>query len=205
MSLRRSPEVQVHLRPVGRRAGSHRADPPGAQGRGGGAAPAAGEPPPTSRPPTTAAGRRDAAERRHAAEDTACRSRSPARRHARRLRFVVASHQRPDGDAVGSAMAMALALRALGKAADVVMDAPPPHFLQPFPGVGSHPRHARGRPRPYDAALIMECSTLDRTGVDRPRPIAGAEHRSPSRQHAATAPSTGSTNRRRRAARWCSR
>ncbi len=50
-------------------------------------------------------------------------------------RFVVASHQRPDGDAIGSAMAMALALRALGKEATVVTDAIPPVFLQPFPGV----------------------------------------------------------------------
>ena len=52
-------------------------------------------------------------------------------------RFVVASHQRPDGDAIGSAMAMALALRAIGKEATVVTDASPPVFLQPFPDVSS--------------------------------------------------------------------
>lgn len=79
-------------------------------------------------------------------------------------RFVVASHQRPDGDAIGSAMAMALALRALGKDAVVVTDAIPPVFLQPFPDVaGIHisPEITEA----FDAALIMECSELSRTGV----------------------------------------
>ena len=79
-------------------------------------------------------------------------------------RFVVASHQRPDGDAIGSAMAMALALRDVGKEAIVVTDAIPPVFLQPFPEVDS----IRITPEvsdTFDAALIMECSDLSRTGV----------------------------------------
>ena len=79
-------------------------------------------------------------------------------------RFVVASHQRPDGDAIGSAMAMALALRAIGKEATVVTDAIPPVFLQPFPEVPSI-RIAPEVTETYDAALIMECSELSRTGV----------------------------------------
>jgi len=83
-------------------------------------------------------------------------------KHGRR--FVIASHQRPDGDAIGSAMAMALALRGLGKEATVVTDAIPPVFLQPFPDVDS----IRITPEitdTFDAALIMECSDLTRTGV----------------------------------------
>ncbi len=79
-------------------------------------------------------------------------------------RFVVASHQRPDGDAIGSAMAMALALRAMGKDAAVVFDAAPPAFLQPFPGVNGI-QLTTSVTEPYDAALIMECSELSRTGV----------------------------------------
>ena len=77
---------------------------------------------------------------------------------------MVASHQRPDGDAIGSAMAMALALRALGKEAIVVTDAIPPVFLQPFPGVDG----IQITPEihdVFDAALIMECSEVSRTGV----------------------------------------
>jgi bifunctional oligoribonuclease and PAP phosphatase NrnA len=92
-------------------------------------------------------------------------------------RFVVASHQRPDGDAIGSSMAMALALRAVGKEAIVVTDAIPPVFLQPFPEVES----IRILPEvsdSFDAALIMECSDLSRTGVkglDR-SPVMNIDH-----------------------------
>ena len=92
-------------------------------------------------------------------------------------RFVVASHQRPDGDAIGSAMAIALALGAAGKDAIVVTDAIPPAFLQPFPevaGIQITPE-VTGT---FDAALIMECSELARTGVrglDR-SPVMNIDH-----------------------------
>ena len=79
-------------------------------------------------------------------------------------RFVIASHQRPDGDAVGSAMAMALALVALGKEATVVTDAPLPSFLQPFPGTADI-LITKEVTVAYDAAIIMECSDLSRTGI----------------------------------------
>jgi phosphoesterase RecJ-like protein len=92
-------------------------------------------------------------------------------------RFVVASHQRPDGDAIGSSFAMALALRALGKDAIVVADAIPPVFLQPFPAVESI-RITPQVSEAFDAALIMECSELSRTGIaglDR-SPVMNIDH-----------------------------
>ncbi|MGQ0735786.1 MAG: DHH family phosphoesterase [Acidobacteriota bacterium] len=92
-------------------------------------------------------------------------------------RFVVSSHQRPDGDAIGSAMGMALALQALGKDAFVVMDAEPPPFLQPFPEV-SKIRVTSHVDETCDGALIMECSALERTGVaglDR-SPVLNVDH-----------------------------
>jgi len=52
-----------------------------------------------------------------------------------RQRFIISSHARPDGDAVGSQMAMALALTALGKSVRVVDKDPPPPPLRDFPGV----------------------------------------------------------------------
>ena len=79
-------------------------------------------------------------------------------------RFLVSSHQRPDGDAIGSAVGFALALRELGKQAEVVMDAAPPHFLRPFPAV-EEIRIAATVNDVTDGAIIMECSSLDRTGV----------------------------------------
>jgi phosphoesterase RecJ-like protein len=92
-------------------------------------------------------------------------------------RFVIASHQRPDGDAIGSAMAMALALRAIGKEAIVVTDAMPPAYLQPFPEVAGL-LIAPDITMTFDAALIMECSELARTGVtglDR-SPVLNIDH-----------------------------
>ncbi|MEP6783926.1 MAG: bifunctional oligoribonuclease/PAP phosphatase NrnA [Acidobacteriota bacterium] len=82
----------------------------------------------------------------------------------RGTRFIVASHARPDGDAIGSAMAMALALRGLGKEATVVTDRIPPVFLQPFPGVDGI-QITPEVTATFDAALIMECGDLSRTGV----------------------------------------
>jgi len=92
-------------------------------------------------------------------------------------RFIVASHARPDGDAIGSAMAMALALGAMGKHATVVTDGVPPVFLQPFPGVDAI-QIVPEIHETFDAALIMECSDLARTGVtglDR-SPVMNIDH-----------------------------
>ena len=52
-----------------------------------------------------------------------------------RRRFLLTSHARPDGDSIGSQLAMAYALKALGKEAVLVnRDVPPAHYFD-FPGV----------------------------------------------------------------------
>jgi bifunctional oligoribonuclease and PAP phosphatase NrnA len=79
-------------------------------------------------------------------------------------RFIVSSHERPDGDAIGSGLALVYALRALGKDAHMVLCEAPPPFLQPFPGVDGI-RIASRVDETYDAAIVMECGTLARTGV----------------------------------------
>jgi len=79
-------------------------------------------------------------------------------------RFLVTSHQRPDGDAIGSAVGMVLALRALDKQATALFDAAPPAFLQPFPDV-ENLRITSDVSETADAVLVMECSTLDRCGI----------------------------------------
>ena len=92
-------------------------------------------------------------------------------------RFYVTSHQRPDGDAIGSAVGMALALQALGKQVTVVMDAVPPSFLQPFPHVDAI-RATTEITDTADAVLVMECSSLARTGIaglDR-SPVINIDH-----------------------------
>jgi phosphoesterase RecJ-like protein len=81
-----------------------------------------------------------------------------------RRRFVLSSHSRPDGDSIGSQLAMAYALRLLGKEAEIVNADPAPAPLMAFPGVPD----IRIAPRvegEFDAAIIMECGDLKRTGV----------------------------------------
>jgi bifunctional oligoribonuclease and PAP phosphatase NrnA len=81
-----------------------------------------------------------------------------------RTRFVLSSHARPDGDSIGSQLAMAYALRALGKQVEVVNADPAPPPLMQFPGVLDI--HIAPRVEgEFDAAIIMECGDLARTGV----------------------------------------
>jgi phosphoesterase RecJ-like protein len=83
----------------------------------------------------------------------------------RRRSFVLTSHVRPDGDAIGSALAMAYALRALGKRVRVVSRDEPPAALMMFPGVPSIEVLERVDD-PGDAVIVMECGDLKRTGVE---------------------------------------
>jgi phosphoesterase RecJ-like protein len=81
-----------------------------------------------------------------------------------RRRFVLSSHSRPDGDSIGSQLAMAYALRAMGKEVSVVNADPAPPPLMQFPGVPDI-RIAPEAQGEFDAAIIMECGDLARTGV----------------------------------------
>jgi len=82
----------------------------------------------------------------------------------RRQRFVIASHVRPDGDAVGSSLAMAYALRQLGKQVRVVSRDQPPAPMLVFPGVAEIEVTSQVND-PGDAVLVMECGDLNRTGI----------------------------------------
>ena len=77
---------------------------------------------------------------------------------------MIASHVRPDGDAIGSQLAMAYALRALGKEARIVNRDPPPLPLLSFPGVADI-EIAERIDDTGDAVIVMESGDLSRTGV----------------------------------------
>ena len=88
----------------------------------------------------------------------------------RRQRFLVTSHARPDGDSIGSQLAMAFALDRLGKEVRIVnADAAPDHY-QDFPGMDRIEIVERVDSSTADAVIVMECGDLARTG------IAGLEH-----------------------------
>jgi len=84
-------------------------------------------------------------------------------------RFLVTSHANPDGDAIGSTLGLARVLRSLGKSARVwIRDAVPALYAQ-LPGaaaihVGVEP--PAGFPQTFDAVVVLECPSLDRTGLE---------------------------------------
>ena len=84
-------------------------------------------------------------------------------------RFLVCSHMRPDGDAVGSMLAMRMLLEQLGKQADLVTADPIPNVHRELPGAGEI-RTAVRIEGSYDAAILLECDGLERTrllGLER--------------------------------------
>jgi phosphoesterase RecJ-like protein len=82
----------------------------------------------------------------------------------RRQRFLLTSHARPDGDSIGSQLAMAFALEALGKDVRIVNADPAPDHYQDFPGM-ERIEIASQVAADVDAVIVMECSDLSRTGV----------------------------------------
>ena len=69
-----------------------------------------------------------------------------------RQSFVLTSHARPDGDALGSQMALAFALRALGKQVRLIDRDPMPAPYRHLPGVERdrvRRRRVTARPTPW--------------------------------------------------------
>jgi phosphoesterase RecJ-like protein len=79
-----------------------------------------------------------------------------------RRRFLVTSHARPDGDAIGSTLALAQILRKMGKSAAIILGDPVPLLYHPLPGSEAiiHSSQANGD---YDAVIILECDSVQRT------------------------------------------
>jgi phosphoesterase RecJ-like protein len=77
-------------------------------------------------------------------------------------RFLVCSHSRPDGDAVGSILAMGMLLEQMGKYADLVAADSVPIIYRGLPGAAGI-RSAMRVHGPYDAVILLECDGLDRT------------------------------------------
>jgi bifunctional oligoribonuclease and PAP phosphatase NrnA len=82
-----------------------------------------------------------------------------------RRRFLITSHAKPDGDSIGSQMAMAYALEALGKEVRLVNSDPAPEHYMEFPGVDRIEIAREFLERDADALIVMESSDLKRTGV----------------------------------------
>lgn len=79
-------------------------------------------------------------------------------------RVLVTTHRRPDGDAVGSVLAMHRALRTRGIDVTAHTPDPPPPFLRFLPA-HDELTHAPGPITDYDLAIALDHSELGRTGL----------------------------------------
>src|SRR5216684_4640297 len=82
-----------------------------------------------------------------------------------RSRFLLTSHARPDGDAIGSALACCQVLRAMGKEAKVVLRDGVPRVYQPLPFAEQVVQTERAN-GDYEAAIILECDSIQRTRLE---------------------------------------
>jgi phosphoesterase RecJ-like protein len=77
-------------------------------------------------------------------------------------RFLIACHENPEGDAIGSELALALALRKMGKTATVLNADPVPANLLFLPGADTVVFAEDGSK--YDVAVVVDCGSPERTG-----------------------------------------
>lgn len=79
---------------------------------------------------------------------------------------LVLSHERPDGDAIGSLIAMGLALRHMGKRPYMAMVDGIPSRFRFLTGADEVDKEL---PESYDLLIVLDCSDVDRIGFDLKR------------------------------------
>ena len=77
-------------------------------------------------------------------------------------RILVCSHVRPDGDAIGSSLALTLALMEAGKQVQVVLADGLPASYRHLPGCELVKKRAEGE---FDLIICVDCSDLKRVGL----------------------------------------
>lgn len=103
-------------------------------------------------------------------------------------RFILTSHARPDGDALGSVLALAEILDQLGRQTDVVFADPVPLIYQTLPNV----ERIHHKPSAADIAdhsipaILLECDGIARTGLLglEDRPLINIDHHASGRHFA---------------------
>ncbi len=79
-------------------------------------------------------------------------------------RVLVATHINPDGDALGSALGLTLALRRMGKEVAVVDRDPVPRIYRFLPGAEEvSPEIPEGD---FDVLVLVDCGEIERTGYE---------------------------------------
>jgi phosphoesterase RecJ-like protein len=80
-------------------------------------------------------------------------------------RFLITSHARPDGDAIGSTLALAEVLQQMGCETSMVLSDPTPYVYRSLPGVEQI--EVAQRVEANDTpVIILECDSIQRTGLE---------------------------------------
>jgi phosphoesterase RecJ-like protein len=82
--------------------------------------------------------------------------------------FLITSHIRLDGDAIGSELALYLMLRGMGKEAAVYNRDTTPQMYRFLPGADRIVNHMDAQ-QSFDAVFILDCSEIERVGEESPR------------------------------------
>ena len=91
----------------------------------------------------------------------------PLLENARRI--LLTSHESPDGDAIGTELGLARILRDAGRDVAIWNHHATPPVYRALPGADSihvGPTPPPGFPDAFDLAVVLECPTLDRTGLE---------------------------------------
>lgn len=80
-------------------------------------------------------------------------------------KFAITTHVRPDGDGIGSSLGLCWLLRSLNKEAEVVVRDNVPDSYAQLPGADEI-RLVMSIDRGYDAVFVMECSNVERPGIE---------------------------------------
>ncbi|MEK7279058.1 MAG: bifunctional oligoribonuclease/PAP phosphatase NrnA, partial [Nitrospirota bacterium] len=83
--------------------------------------------------------------------------------------FAITAHVNPEGDALGSELALAIALRQLGKEASVINFDPVPRQLRflPHDDVVKDKKEIKGS---FDALFVLDCGDIERTNLFKDAP-----------------------------------
>lgn len=80
-------------------------------------------------------------------------------------KILIAAHEHPDGDAIGSSLALMHALRLQGKTVTVYVPDPPPDYLSFLPGF-EQVTTAQPRVEDFEMVIVLDCTQLYRTHLE---------------------------------------
>ncbi len=80
--------------------------------------------------------------------------------------FLIATHINPDGDAIGSALGLALALESTGKKVAVYDRDPVPEFYRFLPGRNKFIHSLQGLDTSSFNLILVDCNSPDRVGLE---------------------------------------